>query len=68
MHPKLIVIAMSVVAIAKAAPIAWRELQAERTTAAQRRAGLAARADQQNAWTTAGDPWGTSFGSHPPAC
>jgi hypothetical protein len=54
------------VAIVKAAPIAWRELQSEREKRAYRRAELSARADQQAAWFVAGDPrWVT--GHYPPA-
>jgi hypothetical protein len=54
-----------VVLIAKAAPVAWQEVQGERAVEERRRAELVARADEQHRWATAGDPRGT-FGIYPP--
>lgn len=58
--------AVVLVVIVKAAPVAWRELQDERTAGARRRAELAARADEQHGWALTGDERGL-YGAHPPA-
>jgi hypothetical protein len=51
---------------AKAAPVAWRELQDERTAQQSYLRGLVTRADTQHAWTAEGDPRGT-YGAYTPA-
>lgn len=55
-----------VVLIVKAAPVAYREFQAERADAAQRYNELVARADQQHRWAMSGDARGV-YGAFPPA-
>jgi hypothetical protein len=48
-----------VVMIIKAAPVAWRELQAEQAAERRLLQGLIARADQQHLWSMNGDRRGT---------
>jgi hypothetical protein len=55
-----------VVMIIKAAPVAWRELQAGQAAERERLQGLIARADQQHRWSMSGDPRGF-HGDYPPA-
>jgi hypothetical protein len=50
--------------VAKAAPVAYRELQSERATERQRLQGLIARADEQHWWASEGDPRGV-YGAYP---
>jgi nitrate/nitrite transporter NarK len=60
-------VAIAVVVLAvKAAPIAWRELQGERSAERARLRELIARADQQHLWEMSGDPRGV-HGNYPPA-
>jgi hypothetical protein len=61
-----ILAAIVVVLILRAAPVAWREWQEERSVLARRRAELIARADQQHRWAMAGDERGV-YGLYPPA-
>lgn len=58
-----VVVVVVVVVLARRAARAAEE---RRRAAAAERAALAARADQQHAWTLAGDPRGT-YGRYPPA-
>jgi hypothetical protein len=46
---ELVLAAILVVLIVRAAPVAWREWQDERAVSARRRAGLIARADEHRA-------------------
>jgi hypothetical protein len=63
---KWILAAVVVVLILRAAPVAWREWQEERSVLARRRAELIARADQQHRWAMEGDERGF-YGLYPPA-
>jgi hypothetical protein len=61
------VLALVVVILAvKAAPVAWREWQAEQGAERRRLQGFIARADQQHLWSMSGDPRGM-HGDYPPA-
>jgi hypothetical protein len=61
------VLAFVVIVLAvKAAPIAWREMQAEQDADRRRLQDLIARADQQHQWSMNGDPRGM-HGDYPPA-
>lgn len=53
---KAVVVAVVVVAVVKAAPIAYRELQEERRVRRVRAEGLRTRADRQREWFESGDP------------
>jgi hypothetical protein len=61
-----ILAAVIVVLIVRAAPIAYREWQEERSAERARLRGLIARADQQHRWSMNRDPRGT-HGDYPPA-
>jgi hypothetical protein len=63
---KWILAAIVVVLIVRAAPVAWREWQSERSVLARRRAELIARADRQHRWTMEDDERGF-YGLYPPA-
>jgi hypothetical protein len=54
-----IVAVLAVVALAWVIARAFREIEAAEVAAGRRRAAIVARADQQHAWTLAGDPRGT---------
>ena len=56
----------AVVAFVWGAQKAWAEISAEEAADAKRKAAIVRRADQQHAWTLAGDPRGT-YGRYPPA-
>jgi hypothetical protein len=58
--------AIVLVMIVKAAPVAYREWQADLAPERQRLRGLIARADQQHLWAMSGDPRGV-HGNYPPA-
>ncbi|MCW2628525.1 hypothetical protein [Mycobacterium sp.] len=55
----LIVLVAVVVILFRGAPGWWRRYQASVAAEERRLAAIAARADQQHAWTLAGDPRGT---------
>jgi hypothetical protein len=61
-----VLVAVVVVLAVKAAPVAWRELQAEQAADRRRVQGLIVRADQQHLWSMSGDPRGV-HGDYPPA-
>jgi hypothetical protein len=56
--------ALLIYLVARAAPVAYRELQAERTAEQHRLRGLIARADEQHLWASAGDVRGV-YGVYP---
>ena len=55
----LVAILLAAAAVWKFGPDWWRRYQASVAAEEQRMATLVARADQQHAWTLAGDPRGT---------